>query len=114
MVRFVVSIKLKPGAREVLDLPTIWDGLAKIDTPGVLAFNAGFNREDAHFGERSLPGGLQQIAWSFAVVIDFTDLGAFEAWFDHPDHYRISGHVEEYVEDTSRVIYDFPREGAAV
>jgi hypothetical protein len=113
MVRFVVSIKLKPGAAEVLDLPRIWDGLSKIDTPGLLAFHAGFNRTDAHFGERSLEGGLQQIAWSFAVVIDFSDLKAFEQWFDHPDHYRISGHVEEYVEDTSRVIYDIPDGPAA-
>jgi hypothetical protein len=108
MVRFVVTIKLKPGAKEVLDLPGIWKGLSEIDAPGMLAFRAGFNRADAHFGERSLPGGLQQIAWSFAVVIDFTDLQAFEYWFDHPDHYRISGHVEEYVEDTSRVVYDTP------
>ncbi len=71
MVRFVVTIKLKPGAKEVLDLPGIWKGLSEIDAP-------------------------------------FTDLQAFEYWFDHPDHYRISGHVDEYVEDTSRVVYDIP------
>jgi hypothetical protein len=95
MVRFVVTIKLRPGGENELDLPTIWEGLSKIDSPGMVAFHAGFDTR-RHYESN----------WSFAVVIDFVDFEAFESWFEHPDHRRLGGPCEPYIEETSRVVFD--------
>jgi hypothetical protein len=97
MVRFVVTIKLRPGGKEALDLPAIWENLSKIDSPGMLEFHAGFDL-----------GRHYESNWSFAVVIDFTDFDAFYNWFEHPDHRRFGGAAESYIEETSRVVYEIP------
>jgi Stress responsive A/B Barrel Domain len=97
VTRFVVTIKLKPGGETALDFPGIWENLSKIDSPGVLAFHAGFD-ERRHY----------ETNWSFAVVIDFTDFDSFKAWFDHPDHRRYGRPAEPYIADTSRVVYEIP------
>jgi hypothetical protein len=97
MTRFVVTIKLKPGAEDVVDMHKIWDGLANIDTPGMLAFHAGFDTR-RHFESN----------WSFAVVIDFVDMEAFESWFEHPDHIQVTVPVVPYIVETSRVVYEIP------
>jgi Stress responsive A/B Barrel Domain len=96
VIRFVVTIKLIPGGEEKIDLPAVWDGLSKIDTPGVLAFHAGFDTRQ-HYESN----------WSFAVVIDFTDFEAFNNWFEHPDHRRLGKPCEPFIADTSRVVYEF-------
>lgn len=100
MVRFVVTIELEPDAEEAMaaasiDLPTVWEGLAGIDTPGLVSFHAGRD-VGTHLDDN----------WSFAVVIDFVDLASFRAWFDHPDHARIGGPMEPYIAQTCRVVYD--------
>jgi hypothetical protein len=102
MMRFVVTIKLKPGAERSMAergmyLPEIWDGLSNIDSPGVLAFHAGPDT-----------GTHLETNWSFAVVIDFIDMDAVRTWFDHPDHRRIGGPVEPFIAETSRVVYEIP------
>jgi hypothetical protein len=97
VTRFVVTIKLKPDGEKALNFPEIWDYLSKIDTPGVLAFHAGFD-ERRHY----------ETNWSFAVVIDFTDFDAFHKWFEHPDHRRYGRPAEPYIAETSRVVYEIP------
>jgi hypothetical protein len=97
VTRFMVSIKLKPGGEKALNFPQIWDNLSKIDTPGKLAFHAGFDTRK-HYADN----------WSFGVVIDFVDFDAFLTWFDHQDHRRFGGPAEPYIEATSRVVYEIP------
>jgi hypothetical protein len=102
MIRFVVTIKLKPDAFEKMErrsihLPDVWEGLSNIESPGVLAFNAGFDVQH-----------LLDSNWSFAVVIDYVDLKSFERWFQHPDHRRIGGPMEEFIAETSRVVFEIP------
>ncbi|HEY4333947.1 MAG TPA: Dabb family protein [Ilumatobacteraceae bacterium] len=99
MVRFVVTIKLKPDAMELMpkagiDMPAIWKGLSEIDTPGKLDFHAGFDTKQ-HYPNN----------WSYAVVIDFTDFEAFDTWFEHPDHRRLGKPCEPFIEETSRVVF---------
>src|SRR5262245_66570090 len=102
MIRFVVAIKLKPNAeaemrRRSIDLSDVWKGLGGIDSPGVLSFTAGFDVQR-----------LLDTNWSFAVVIDYEDLESFERWFEHPEHRRIGGPIEEFIDETARVVFEIP------
>ena len=105
MVRFVVMIKLKPDAMELMpqagiSLPEVWENLSKIDAPGMLSFHAGFDTRQ-HY----------DINWSFGVSIDFTDFDAFKYWFDHPDHRRFGMPCEPFIAETARVVFPMGDQG---
>ena len=90
MIRNVVTVKLVPGADRaaVEALMDRFRGLRSL--PGCLSYAVGWDL------------GLKEGAWSFAIVADFADEGAYRAYDLDADHNAMRADLAPLAEAVAR------------
>ena len=95
MIRNVVLVRLKAGqaAAQVAGLQAAFRGLG---CPGTLSYTIG---DDL---------GLREGNWSFAIVADFTDAGAYRAYDRDPRHNELRAALAPLAEQVARAQFEVP------
>ncbi len=95
MIRNIVLVRLKAG-QDPAAVAEIQDALRNLDCPGTLSYMIG---DDL---------GLREGNWSFAIVADFTDVAAYQAYDLDAEHNRIRARLAPLTEQVARLQFQLP------
>jgi Stress responsive A/B Barrel Domain len=93
MIRNVVLVELKPGS-DLAEVAAIQDGLRALDCPGTLSYTIG---DDL---------GLRDGNWSFAIVADFSDAGAYRGYDEDVEHNRLRARLAPLAQQVARAQFE--------
>ncbi len=93
MIRNVVVCKLRPG-QDVAELGDLLARFAGLDCPGTLSYTIGPDL------------GLREGTWSFAIVADFANAAAYQAYDADAQHNRLRAELAPLADQVARVQFD--------
>lgn len=95
MIRNIVLVRLKAG-QDPVTVAAIQDALRNLNCPGTLSYTIG---DDL---------GLREGNWSFAIVADFTDAAAYQAYDLDAGHNRVRARLAPMTEQIARLQFELP------
>lgn len=95
MIRNIVLVKLKPR-QDSWAVAQAQQALLDLNCPGTLSYTIG---DDL---------GLREGNWSFAIVADFTDAGAYRAYDTDPAHNQARAMLAPLAEQIARIQFEVP------
>jgi len=95
MIRNVVLVKLKPGVDPV-EVAAAQQDFLDLNCPGTLSYTLG---DDL---------GLREGSWSFAIVADFTDAGAYRGYDVDAKHNQARARLAPLAAEIARVQFEIP------
>jgi hypothetical protein len=93
MIRHVVMVKLRPD-HDPDKVARIQDGFRGLNCPGTIAYTIGAD------------AGLRPGNWSFAIVADFEDVGAYGGYDSDAAHNRLREELAPMVEAIARCQFE--------
>jgi hypothetical protein len=95
VIRNIVLVRLKAG-QDPVAVAEIQDALRNLNCPGTLSYTIG---DDL---------GLREGNWSFAIVADFTDTAAYQAYDLDAEHNRVRARLAPLTEQIARLQFELP------
>ncbi len=95
MIRNVVLVRLK-AAHDAAEVKEIQQGLLSLGCPGTVSYTLGDDLS------------LREGNWSFAIVADFSDAGAYVAYDQDARHNELRDRLRPMAEQIARVQFEVP------